>query len=81
MVYRGYAQLSPGAPEGRLQELSRQLERQGCAVRIDRERAQLEFELGDDEGMWLKTGQLTLLLWRFHDVLTEAHHEYCELKA
>ena len=70
MMYTGYARLKSDASEIRLEELRQQLQRLNCTVRIDPEAERLEFELCNDDAMWATTGQLTLLLMTYNDVIT-----------
>lgn len=74
MTYSGYAILKPAASEMRLGELRGRLEQLNCEVTSSKER--LEFRLRDDDGLWLTTGQLTLLFIHFKDIVGAQHHGY-----
>lgn len=76
MTYTGYATLKPEASELRLAELSQRLERLNCSVHISQDQSKLEFELLDDESLWLTTGQLTLLFLNFKDIVSQQAHGY-----
>lgn len=71
MAYTGYVQLKPDANLPRLQELSLQLENLNCLVHVDESRRQLTFELNDDDALWLTTGQITLLLLTYNDIVMQ----------
>jgi hypothetical protein len=71
MAYTGYVQLKPDANLLRLQELSLQLQNLNCQVHVDESRRQLTFELNDDDALWLTTGQITLLLLTYNDIVMQ----------
>lgn len=71
MAYTGYVQLKPDADLPRLKQLSDELEQLNCQVHLDAARRQLTFELDDDDALWLTTGQITLLLLVYNDVVMQ----------
>jgi hypothetical protein len=74
MLYEYLAAVHEDAPLRRLRQLVRRLQAAGCEVQWDRAASQLRLRVRDNEGAWMQTALVTMLLLAFKDVVGWSGH-------